>query len=38
MFRSIEILYTGWAEKKRSNFEAVLLINYITEKLQIWMV
>ena len=24
--------------KKRSNFEAVLLINYTTEKLQIWMV
>ena len=32
------LTHTGWAEKKRSNFEVVLLINYTTEKLQIWMV
>ena len=31
-------MYTGWAEKNVPNFKAVLLLNYITEKAQIWMV
>ena len=30
--------YTGWAEKHVPNFKAVLLLNCITEKAQIWMV
>ena len=34
----IRIRIPGGPKKKRSNFEAVLLMNYTTEKLQIWMV
>ena len=31
-------LYTGWAEKNVPNFKAILLLNYIAEEAQIWMV
>ena len=29
---------TGWAEKNVPNFKAVLLLNCITENVQMWMV